>query len=551
MFTRDELLGVPLFAELADQELDHLAKTGADLRLQPGEYVIHEGDPRRVLFFLLEGLVEVTKVVDGEERVVGVRRAGEVFGEVPVVLDTPFLVSFRAADRSRVMRIEAKDFQALAASAPQVTGAVRARAQGRVQGLQEIAAAPAPPRLTIVGPQWNRATQSLRDFLQRNSVAFEWIMPDDPAATSVSLDSIPNRRYPVVRLRDGSLLRDPSSRDVAKAIGLRVTPEHAMYDVAIIGGGPAGLAAAVYGASEGLATILIEREAPGGQAGTSSRIENYLGFPFGISGGELAQRAFQQADRLGAEILVTRFVQNIDVGSRSLVLDGGDVVRAKTIVLASGVSWRQLDVPSLDRLRGRGVSYGAAPGEAKSVRGKDVFIVGGGNSAGQAAVNFAEYARSVTLLVRGEGLGKSMSHYLIEQLKTKANVRIEAQSVVVDAYGEDHLEEIAVTDAATGETTRRATSALFILIAANAQTEWLPATIERDSQGYVITGSDARRSEWPIERDPYLLETTVPGIFAVGDVRAGSVKRVAAGVGEGSMVIAFVHQFLAGTQPSG
>ena len=545
MFTREELRAVPLFSELGDKELDHLARTSADLRLLPGEYVVHEGDPRRVLFVLLEGLVEATKVIDGAERVIGVRRAGEVFGEVPVVLDTPFLVSFRAAERSRVMRIEAKDFQTLTASAPQVSDAVRARAQGRVRGLQEIAAEPGPPRLTIIGPQWDQATQGLRDFLQRNSAEFDWVTPDDPAATSVSPDSIADRRYPIVRLPDSSLLSDPSNRDIAKSIGLCVTPGHAMYDVAIIGGGPAGLAAAVYGASEGLSTILIEREAPGGQAGTSSLIENYLGFPFGISGGELAHRAFQQAKRLGAEIVVTRFVQDMDAASRSLLLDGRDVVRARTIILATGVSWRQLDIPSLDRLRGRGVYYGAAPGEAKSAQGKDIYLVGGGNSAGQAALSSADYAHSVTLLVRGDALAKSMSHYLIEQLKTKSNVHVETRSTVVDAYGEDHLEAIAVTNTTTGETTRRATSALFVMIGANAETAWLPAAIERDAKGYVITGPDARGNRWPIERDPYLLETTVPGIFAVGDVRAGSVKRVAAGVGEGSMVIAFVHQFLA------
>ncbi len=538
MFTRDELLGLPLFSDLADTGLDHLVRTSADVRLLPGEYVVHEGDTHRVLFVLVEGRVEVTKVVDGAERVVGVRRAGQVFGEVPVVLDTPFLVSFRAAERSRVMRIEAKDFQTLAAAAPQVFDAVRARAEGRVRGLQEIAATPAGPHLTVIGPQWDHRTQSLREFLQRNSAAFDWIPPDDATATDA--------RYPWVRLPDGSVLREPSSRDVAAAIGLRVAPQHETYDVAIVGGGPAGLAAAVYGASEGLSTLLLEREAPGGQAGTSSRIENYLGFPFGISGGELANRAFQQASRLGAEIVVTRFAEKIDAAARSIVLDGGDVVRAKAIVLATGVSWRQLGIPSVDRLRGRGVSYGAAPGEAKSAQGQDIYLVGGGNSAGQAALNFADYARSVTLLVRGEALGASMSHYLIEQLKTKANVRVETRSVVADAHGEEHLEALAVTDLVTGETTTRAASALFILIGANAQTGWLPADIERDALGYVLTGPDARKSgRWPIQRDPYLLESTVPGILAVGDVRAGSVKRVAAGVGEGSMVIAFVHQFLA------
>ena len=545
MFNRDELRAIPLFSDLGEKELEHLAKTSADVRLLRGEYVIHEGDSRRVLFFLLEGLVEVTKVVDGAERVVGVRKAGEVFGEVPVILDTPFLVSFRAAEPSRVMRIESKDFQALASAAPKVSNAVRARAQERVQGLQAIAAAPSQPLVTVIGPQWDSPTQSLRDFLQRNSAEYDWVMPDDQTGVAGSADTRDDNRYPIVRLRDGSLLREPSNRDIAEAIGLQVRPEHSTYDLAIVGGGPAGLAAAVYGASEGLRTILIEREAPGGQAGTSSRIENYLGFPFGISGGELAHRAFQQAKRLGAEIVVTRLAENVDLASRAIHLDGGDAVHARTIVLATGVSWRRLEIPSLDRLRGRGVYYGAAPGEVKSARGADVYIVGGGNSAGQAAVNFADYARSVTILVRGVGLAASMSHYLIEQLKTKGNVRVETSSAVVEAFGEDHLEAIAVTNRATGDTARCATSALFILIGANAQTAWLPPDIERDPLGYLVTGPDAQRSaRWSNERDPYLLETTVPGIFAVGDVRAGSVKRVAAGVGEGSMVIAFVHQFL-------
>jgi thioredoxin reductase (NADPH) len=249
---------------------------------------------------------------------------------------------------------------------------------------------------------------------------------------------------------------------------------------------------------------------------------------------------------LGAEIVVTRTVESIDAASRTLILDREEVLHAKTIVLATGVSWLRLDIASLDRLRGRGVYYGAAPGEASSVQGKDIYLVGGGNSAGQAAINFSNFANSVTLLVRGEALAKSMSHYLIEQLKTKSNVHDETRAEVVDAYGEDHLEALAITNGATRETTRRAASALFILIGANAETTWLPTAVERDGRGYVITGLDALRSgRWPIERDPYLLETTVPGVFAVGDIRAGSVKRVAAGVGEGSMVIAFVHQYLA------
>jgi thioredoxin reductase (NADPH) len=538
MFTRDELRAIPLFSELDDKELDYLAKTSADLRLVPGEYVLHEGETRRALFILVEGRIEVTKIVDGIERVVGVRDRGESFGELPVVLNTPFVVSFRAARQSRVMRIEARDFHIVAASAPQVSAVVGAAALERVGGLQDIAAAPSQPLLAVIGPQWDNATHELRDFLQRNSVEFDSITPEDPAVS-----------YPIVRLRDGTNLRDPSIRDIAKAIDLCVTPTRDIYDVAIVGGGPAGLAAAVYGASEGLSTALLEREAPGGQAGTSSRIENYLGFPYGISGDELAHRALQQAKRLGAEIVVTRTVQTIDITSRALRLDEDAAVYAKAIVIANGVSWRHLDIASLDRLHGRGVYYGAAPGESRSAQGADAYIIGGGNSAGQAALNLSSFANSVTLLIRGDTLAKSMSHYLIEQLKTKSNVSVETRSEIADAYGDDHLEAIDVTNRTTGETTRRGASALFILIGADAETAWLPPQIGRDERGYVVTGRDVLAAgSWPAGRDPYLLETTVPGVFAVGDVRAGSVKRVAAAVGEGSMAIAFVHQYLASVQ---
>ena len=534
MFTRDELRNIPLFSGLADKELDHLAATSADIRLLPGEYVIYEGDSHRAFFVAVEGRIEVTKFVDGVERVIGSARGpGDPFGEVPVTFDTPSLVSFRAMEASRVMRIGLRDFRGLAASAPQVVASITALALERVEGLQELAASPSST-IAVIAPQWDDAGTELREFLQRNSVEFDAIAPED------------GQKYPLVRLRDGSILVTPTIRDIATAIGLCVFPSATQaYDVAIIGGGPAGLAAAVYGASEGLSTILLEQEAPGGQAGTSSRIENYLGFPFGISGDDLAHRALQQAMRMGAEIVVTRTVQAIDTDSRSLMLDGNDVIRAKSIVLAMGVSWRQLDVASLERLRGRGVYYGAAPGEARFVQGGDVYLVGGGNSAGQAAINFSNFANSVTLLVRGASLAGSMSYYLIEQLKTKPNVRIQTHSEVVDAVGDDHLEGIVVADKASGETATRQASALFILIGADAETTWLPSAILCDERGYVLTGRDAKTDQWPLERYPYILETSVPGIFAAGDVRAGSVKRVAAGVGEGSMSIAFVHQYLA------
>jgi thioredoxin reductase (NADPH) len=334
---------------------------------------------------------------------------------------------------------------------------------------------------------------------------------------------------------------------VATALKLQVAPKKLEYDVLVIGGGPAGLTAAVYGASEGLSTILAERGVPGGQAGTSSRIENYLGFPFGISGDELARRALDQAKRLGAEVIVTRSVEALDTDARTVTLDDdGEVLHAKTIILAMGVTWRRLSHESLERLRGKGVYYGASRGEASSVQGKDVFLVGGGNSAGQAALFFANHARSVTLVVRGETLASSMSHYLIEQLKTKDNITISTRCEITSAHGDEHLEEIEMIDHVLGKTERRGAAAVFVMIGADALTDWLPSTIARDANGYILTGQDAAKAGgWYCQRDPYLLETNVPGIFAVGDVRAGSVKRIATSVGEGSMAIAFAHKYLA------
>jgi thioredoxin reductase (NADPH) len=533
MFTRDELRTIPLFSRLDDKTLDFLTRTSADIRLLSGEYVVYEGETHRAVFAAVEGSIQVTKFVDGAERVIGVRPAGEVFGEVPVILDTPFLVSFRAAEPARVMRINLREFRVLSELAPDIFNFVKTAAMDRVEGLEEIAAETTAPALTVIARQSDGLGYELRTFLERNSVEFDWVDADDPTAK------------PIVRLRDGSLLNDPSIRDLAITIGLPVSPRDTTYDVAIIGGGPAGLAAAVYGASEGLSTILIEQEAPGGQAGTSSRIENYLGFPFGISGDQLASRALQQANRMGAEIIVTRTAQRIDPDSHAITLDGGDVVCAKTIVLAMGVSWRRLDVPSLDRLRGRGIYYGVAPDEARYVQGNDVYIIGGGNSAGQAAVNFANFASSVTLLVRGDSLASSMSHYLIEQLKTKSNVVVQTNAEIVDAHGNETLEAITIADRAKSKTVTTPAAAAFILIGADAETGWLPQAVEREARGYILTGHDARTEDWPLSRDPYLLETSVPGIFAAGDVRANSIKRVAAGVGEGSMAIAFVHQYLA------
>jgi thioredoxin reductase (NADPH) len=350
---------------------------------------------------------------------------------------------------------------------------------------------------------------------------------------------------PVLRLADGTTLVRPQPRAIAGLLGLQTSARATEYDVVIVGGGPAGLAAAVYGASEGLRTLVVEREAPGGQAGTSSRIENYLGFPNGVSGDELAGRALQQARRLGAEILVTRNIERIDPETRAIFLDGNETLRARTAIIATGVTWRRLAIDGFERLIGKGVYFGAARSEASSTQGLDVHLIGAGNSAGQAALFFANHARTVTLVVRGNDLGKSMSHYLVEQVRNKSNVRVELQSEVQAVHGDGHLAAIDILDRAGGTVRRAECGGLFVFIGADAETRWLPAEIACDPRGYVLTGADVVKAGcWGRDRDPYLLETSVPGIFACGDVRSGPVKRVASAVGEGSMAIAFVHQYL-------
>jgi thioredoxin reductase (NADPH) len=368
---------------------------------------------------------------------------------------------------------------------------------------------------------------------------------DAEARELLRVTDVDGARLPVALLEDGTMLERPTILELAERLGVSAAPASEHYDLAIVGGGPAGLAAAVYGASEGLRTVMVEREAPGGQAGTSSRIENYLGFPSGVSGDELASRALQQGRRLGAEILVTRMITRIDPATRQVHLDGGDVLRARTIIIATGVSWRQLDIEGFDRLAGKGISYGAARSEAANTHGLDVHIVGAGNSAGQAAMFFSTHARTVTILCRGTTLEKSMSRYLVDQIATRRNIRTLFETEVAAVHGDISLEAIDVHHRALDETSRLESGGLFMFIGADAETGWLPPEIALDGRGFVLTGSDMRAGDhWTLERDPYLLETSVPGIFACGDVRLGPVKRVAAAVGEGSMAIAFVHQYL-------
>jgi thioredoxin reductase (NADPH) len=419
----------------------------------------------------------------------------------------------------------------------------------------------------VIGHRLDLTCHNMRDFLARNRVAFTWLDVEDPSFADrlgaepllPRPEDLADMTLPVMVLADGRRLESPSIREAADAIGLQTAPAFDTYDVVVVGGGPAGLAAAVYGASEGLRTLAVERVACGGQAGTSSRIESYLGFPAGLSGDELSGRARQQAVRFGAELLVARSVVGVETvaadvsnETHAITLEDGTRVGAKAIVLATGVQWRRLDVPGMERFAERGVYYGAAATEALGLRGCTVHLIGGGNSAGQAALLFSSYADSVTMLVRGRSLAASMSQYLIDQLAAKANVTIETETEVVGVDGGERLETIEVTRGLSGRRDRRRSDALFVFIGAHAETSWLPEDVIRDQWGYVCTGRDVvdllrerAATSWPRERDPYLLETSVPGVFAAGDVRHGSIKRVASGVGEGSMAIAFVHQYLA------
>jgi thioredoxin reductase (NADPH) len=410
--------------------------------------------------------------------------------------------------------------------------------------------------IRVLGTRWSPRSYDLRDFLARNHVPYQWIdvelSANDPETKNL-LDALGDEvsKLPVVLFPDGTKLLDSLPADVAQKVGLRTRAQTTFYDLAIVGGGPAGLAAAVYGASEGLKTVMIEREAPGGQAGMSSRIENYLGFPAGLSGNDLARRAVVQAQRFGVEILSPQETVGIRTeGSyRIMKLADGNEISCHALMIASGVQWRRLDAPGVDKLQGAGIYYGGGATEALSCKGELIYIVGGANSAGQAAMNFAKYAERVVMIVRGSSLASTMSQYLIDQVKETPNIQLWAHASIAEVHGESHLEEISVLCSDTNTIERVPASAMFIFIGALPRTDWLADLVERDERGFILTGPDLiregnRPKGWTLDRDPFLLETNVPGIFAVGDVRHGSVKRVASGVGEGSVAVQFIHQYL-------
>ncbi|OAH10488.1 FAD-dependent oxidoreductase [Streptomyces jeddahensis] len=410
----------------------------------------------------------------------------------------------------------------------------------------------AVPVTKVVGHRWSARSSEVREFLARNQVPYRWYSSDEPEGRRLlSAAGADGLRLPLVITPDGTPLTEPEDQDLAARVGLATTPAADLYDLVIIGGGPAGLGAAVYGASEGLRTVLVERSATGGQAGQSSRIENYLGFPDGVSGAQLTDRARRQAAKFGAEILTAREVTALEINgaARTIRFSDGSAIAAQSVILATGVSYRQLDAPGVAELTGCGVFYGSALTEAPACQGHDVYIVGGANSAGQAAMYLARGAKSVTILVRGSSLSASMSHYLIQQVMDAPTISVRTTTVVEAAHGSGHLEQLTLRDTTTGHTELVDAQWLFVFIGAAPLTDWLDGTVLRDSRGFILTGPDLTAdgqppAGWELDRPPYHLETNVPGVFVAGDARAESAKRVASAVGEGAMAVMLVHRYL-------
>jgi thioredoxin reductase (NADPH) len=402
----------------------------------------------------------------------------------------------------------------------------------------------------VVGHRWSERTHEVKTFLTHNHVPYRWLEVDQSDEATRLLDVAGEGELPVVALPDGSVLRSPAPAELATALGLSTRATKPLYDLCVVGAGPAGLAAAVYAASEGLQVVVVERDAPGGQAGQSASIENYLGFPKGLSGADLTHRAVAQASRFGAEMVLARDVVGFETRGpvRAVLLEGSADIEARAVLVASGVSYRRLDAPGLDDFVGRGIYYGASASEATQTVGEDVYVVGAANSAGQAVLNFARYARKVVLVVRGTSLEASMSQYLVTRILTTPNVEVRLQTEIVGTRGDGHLEGITLCDKGAGSVDDVDTSGVYVFIGAAPRTEWLGSSVERDERGFVLTGPDLPAElAWPLERGPFALETSVPGVFAAGDVRRDSMKRVASAVGEGAMSVYLVHRYLATT----
>lgn len=536
------------FPTLSEAQIAQLGRyAGAPPKtFRAGDALFRCGDRDSNFFVIKSGEVELVDETGEKPKAIRVLGAGEFTGDVGHLTGNPKVVNGMAKTDSEVYEISDKALREILNQDPQLSDIILQAFIARRQLMRE---SDDFTGLRVVGSRYSRDTFRIRDFLAKNRVLFTWLdLEGDPAVGQLLKQfGVTEADTPIVACAHRVLLRNPSNRELAETIGIRRPVEHVVYDLAIVGSGPAGLAAAVYGASEGLNTVVLERTAPGGQAGSSMRIENYLGFPTGITGSELADRAVLQADKFGARVSIPTPVINLtfDKVYSVIGLEGGETVVAKCLLIASGAEYRRLGVEGCDRFEGCGVYYAATPNEAQMCRASDVVLVGGGNSAGQAAVYLAQNARKVFLLIRGDDLGKSMSSYLAHRIMNTPNIEILRCTTVGRMLGDGHLSAVEIVNELTGEKWTLQTAALFSFIGAMPRTDWLPPEIEKDEKDFVRTGiALADSPDWTLKRQPFLLETSRPGVFAAGDVRSGSVKRVASAVGEGSMSVQFVHEFL-------
>ena len=541
-------LNAMAFPKLTEEQIRQLARyAGASTKtFHAGEAPFRAGDRDPKFFVIKSGELEIIDVTGDQPKTIRVQGPGDFTGDVGHLTGSPKVVSAIARSDCEVYEMSEAELRGVLNQDQQLSDVILQAFIARRQLMRE---SPEFTGLRVIGSRYSRDTFRIRDFLAKNRVLFTWLdLEGDPAVNQLLQQfGVTEAETPIVACAHCLVLRNPSNRELAEKIGIRRPVEHTVYDLAIVGSGPAGLAAAVYGASEGLRTIVLEHTAPGGQAGSSMRIENYLGFPTGITGSELADRAVLQADKFGAQISVPTPATKLtfDKTYSVLELEGEENVVAKCLLIATGAEYRRLEVEHCSRFEGAGVYYAATPNEAQMCRGSDVMLVGGGNSAGQAAVYLSQNARKVFLLLRGDDLCKSMSSYLAHRIMNTPNIEILRCTEVIRMHGDGHLSSVEILNKTTGEKKMLPTPALFSFIGATPRTDWLPSEIEKDEKHFVRTGIELGDSRhWTLKRQPFLLETSRPGVFAAGDVRSGSVKRVASAVGEGSMAVQFVHEYL-------
>jgi thioredoxin reductase (NADPH) len=541
-------LNAMAFPKLTEEQIRQLARyAGASTKtFHAGEALFRAGDRDPKFFVIKSGELEIIDVTGDQPKTIRVQGPGDFTGDVGHLTGSPKVVSAIARSDCEVYEMSEAELRKVLNQDPELSDLILQAFIARRQLMRE---SPEFTGLRVIGSRYSRDTFRIRDFLAKNRVLFTWLdLEGDPAVKQVLQQfGVTEADTPIVACAHCLVLRNPSNRELAEKIGIRRPVDHTVYDLAIVGSGPAGLAAAVYGASEGLNTIVLEHTAPGGQAGSSMRIENYLGFPTGITGSELADRAVLQADKFGANISVPTPVTKVSFDKTYSVLElvDGENVVAKCLLIATGAEYRRLEVEDCSRFEGAGVYYAATPNEAQMCRGSDVVLVGGGNSAGQAAVYLSQNVRKVFLLIRGDDLCKSMSSYLAHRIMNTPNIEILRCTEVLRMNGDRHLSSVEILNKTTGEKRTLATNALFSFIGATPRTDWLPSEIEKDEKHFVRTGIELGDSRhWTLKRQPFLLETSRPGVFAAGDVRSGSVKRVASAVGEGSMAVQFVHEYL-------